>query len=123
MELGSFSVSLSVKDLAKSKTFYQTLGFKVFHGDEAQGWLIMKNNSSTIGLFQGMFEGNILTFNPGWDQDAQAVKDFTDIREIQAHLTSNGIETETKIDVDSTGPANLTVKDPDGNVILLDQHV
>jgi len=123
MELGAFSVSLTVKDIKKSKDFYMALGFEVFHGDESQGWLILKNQSCTIGLFQGMFDKNILTFNPGWDQNAQPQDSYTDIRQIQKKLKAQGIQIENEIDETTTGPANITLKDPDGNTILLDQHV
>lgn len=122
MKLGCFSVSLAVKDLQASKGFYENLGFEKFHGDEEQGWLIMKNGSTNIGLFQGMFEDNILTFNPGWDQDAQAADSFTDAREIQRSLRDKGVEAGEDIESDS-GPASFMVTDPDGNTILIDQHV
>ena len=123
MELGCFSVSLTVKDLQKSKEFYQALGFTVYHGMEEQGWLIMKSPSCNIGLFQGMFEKNILTFNPGWDQDAQPVSDYTDVREVQKNLKEKGIHVEAETDPDGSGPASITVMDPDGNPVLIDQHV
>lgn len=123
MELGAFSVSLTVKDIKKSKDFYMALGFELFHGDEDQGWLIMKNHSCNIGLFQGMFDKNILTFNPGWDQNAQQKETYTDIRQIQKALKAQGIQVENEIDETATGPANITLTDPDGNTILLDQHV
>lgn len=123
MELGAFSISLAVNDIATSKAFYEKLGFDVFGGDEAQNWLIMKNGDTIIGLFQGMFEKNILTFNPGWDQDAQPVGEFADVREIQRALRDQGIELESEADEATTGPASLIVLDPDGNVILIDQHV
>lgn len=122
MKLGCFSVSLAVKDLQASKAFYENLGFEKYHGDEEQGWLIMKNGSTNIGLFQGMFEGNILTFNPGWDQDAQNVESFTDAREIQASLKENGVDAGADIESES-GPASFMITDPDGNTILIDQHV
>ena len=122
MQLGAFSVSLSVKDIHASKAFYETLGFTAFGGDIEQNWLIMKNGSAVIGLFQGMFEGNIMTFNPGWDQSAQNTESFTDIREIQQHLKANGVSLLTEADESTTGPANVTLTDPDGNAILLDQH-
>lgn len=122
MELGCFSVSLAVRDLAKSKEFYAKLGFQAMGGDEAQGWLILKNGSTNIGLFQGMFEGNILTFNPGWDQNAQAVDQFTDIRDIQKRLKAAGMAFDTETDEASTGPAHFIIKDPDGNTVMLDQH-
>ena len=122
MKLGCFSVSLAVKDLKASKEFYEKLGFEVFHGVEEQGWLIMKSPGCNIGLFQGMFEQNILTFNPGWDQDAQPVDPFTDVREIQKALMDSGIDIQTGIDAAEEGPASFTVLDPDGNPILFDQH-
>jgi len=121
-QLGCFTTSLTVKDITVSKKFYETLGFSVFHGAEEQGWLIMKNGSCNIGLFQGMFDKNIMTINPGWDQDAQAVGDFEDIRDIQNRLKSAGISIDQLIETDK-GPANFTVIDPDGNPILFDQHV
>jgi catechol 2,3-dioxygenase-like lactoylglutathione lyase family enzyme len=123
MELGSFSVSLSVKDLAASRAFYEAFGFRPFHGDAAQGWLILRNGNSVIGLFHGMFEGNLLTFNPGWDQDAQPVDTYTDIREIQRSVRAAGIAFESEADESTTGPASFFVVDPDGNRILVDQHV
>jgi len=124
MQLGAFSVSLSVKDLSASKTFYEKLGFTVFGGDAAQNWLIMKNSDShIIGLFQGMFEGNILTFNPGWDQDAHNLDSFTDVRELQKALKAKGIAFQTETDEASSGPASFVIVDPDGNAILVDQHV
>lgn len=123
MKLGNFSVSLSVKDLAISKAFYEKLGFEVFAGEMDKNYLILKNDSAIIGLFQGMFSGNILTFNPGWDTNANKLEDYDDIRSIQKTLQAEGIEIENPVDESSTGPANLTITDPDGNVILLDQHV
>ncbi|MBU2883351.1 VOC family protein [Psychrosphaera sp. B3R10] len=123
MKLGAFSVSLAVKDLAKSKAFYENLGFTVFGGVEHQNWLILKNGDHIIGLFQGMFESNIMTFNPGWDQDAQALAEFDDVRAIQNHLQQAGCELDSTVDPDSKGPASFALKDPDGNVILIDQHV
>jgi catechol 2,3-dioxygenase-like lactoylglutathione lyase family enzyme len=122
MDLGAFSVSLAVRDLDDSRTFYERLGFRSFHGDAGQGWLMMKNGAVVIGLFQGMFERNILTFNPGWDQDAQPVAPFTDIRELQAQLKANGAIIEQEVDAASTGPASFMMSDPDGNPILVDQH-
>jgi catechol 2,3-dioxygenase-like lactoylglutathione lyase family enzyme len=122
MELGAFSVSLAVKDIAASQRFYETLGFTPFHGDAAQNWLIMKSGNTVIGLFQGMFATNILTFNPGWDNSAQNADPFTDVRDIQKHLRSAGIQPITEADENSTGPAHFTVVDPDGNVLLFDQH-
>lgn len=123
MELGTFSVSLAVKDIHASKAFYEKLGFEKFHGDIEQNWLIMKNGKTVIGLFQGMFENNIMTFNPGWDENAQTLNNFDDIRKINQHLKSEGITIDDeKIEGDS-GPAHMSVTDPDGNVILIDQHV
>ena len=123
MDLGSFSVSLAVKDLSISQTFYEKLGFEVFGGDASQGWLIMKSPSCVIGLFQGMFEKNILTFNPGWDSSAQPLDTFTDVREIQEKLKADGIEFASEADETTTGPASFVILDPDGNPILVDQHV
>ena len=123
MDLGSFSVSLAVKDLSISQAFYEKLGFEVFGGDASQGWLIMKSSSCVIGLFQGMFEKNILTFNPGWDSSAQPLDTFTDVREIQEKLKANGIEFASEADETTTGPASFVILDPDGNPILVDQHV
>jgi lactoylglutathione lyase len=123
MELGAFSVSLAVKDIEASMNFYEKLGFKVFMGDQAQNWLILKNGAHTIGLFQGIFERNILTFNPGWNSDAQPLGEFTDVRELQRHLKENGVEMMVEADENSTGPANFMIVDPDGNTILVDQHV
>ena len=123
MELGAFSVSLAVKDLQASRAFYETLGFSAMGGDASQGWLILKNGSTVIGLFQGMFEKNILTFNPGWDQAAQPLASFTDVREIQASLDAEGVDITTRADPDTTGPAHIILSDPDGNVVMLDQHV
>jgi len=123
MDLGAFSISLAVKDIAASKAFYEKLGFTEFGGDITQNWLIMKNGDHTIGLFQGMFEQNILTFNPGWNQDAQAVDSFADIRELQRQLKAQGLELTTEADESTTGPASFALVDPDGNPILVDQHV
>lgn len=123
MELGAFSVSLSVKDIKASKQFYQKLGFEPFAGDMSQNWLIMKSGSTVIGLFQGMFEKNILTFNPGWNSDAKKLEKFSDIRELQKQLKSQGIDLTSEADESSTGPASFTLTDPDGNSILVDQHV
>jgi catechol 2,3-dioxygenase-like lactoylglutathione lyase family enzyme len=122
MDLGAFSVSLAVKDLAASRAFYERLGFSAFHGEADQGWLILKNGTAVIGLFQGMFEGNILTFNPGWDQNAQPVDPFTDIREIQRRLKDAGMSFAQEADESTTGPASFVISDPDGNQILVDQH-
>ncbi len=123
MELGNFSVSLAVKDLAASRAFYETLGFTAMGGEADQGWLILRNGTTVIGLFQGMFERNILTFNPGWDGDAQPLESFTDVRELQRQLRAAGVALEQEADETTTGPASLIVVDPDGNPILLDQHV
>ncbi|HEY5883801.1 MAG TPA: VOC family protein [Pyrinomonadaceae bacterium] len=123
MQLGNFSISLAVKDIGASKKFYEKLGFTVFGGDQAQNWLIMKNGETNIGLFQGMFENNILTFNPGWDSNAGALNEFTDVRELQRQLKSNGVEMMTEADESTTGPASFMIADPDGNTILVDQHV
>ena len=123
MTLGAFSTSLAVKDLQKSKHFYEVLGFEQFHGDADQGWLIMKCGDTVIGLFQGMFDKNMMTFNPGWDGNAQALESFEDVRAIQQRLKSAGIELVSEADETSTGPANFMVLDPDGNPILFDQHV
>lgn len=123
MDLGTFSVSLAVKDLAASKAFYAALGFTEFGGDASQGWLILRNGTATIGLFQGMFERNILTFNPGWDADAAPLESFTDVRELQRRVKQAGITPVTEADEATTGPASFVVVDPDGNPILVDQHV
>ncbi|REE24387.1 catechol 2,3-dioxygenase-like lactoylglutathione lyase family enzyme [Winogradskyella pacifica] len=123
MKLGAFSISLAVKDIKASKAFYETLGFSVFGGDLEQNYLIMKNESTLVGLFQGMFENNMLTFNPGWDQDAKTLNNFDDIRDIQKHLKSNNIKLENEADEASSGPASFVVLDPDGNAILIDQHI
>ncbi len=122
MKLGAFSVSLSVKDLAQSKTFYEHLGFEVLGGAMEKNYLIMKNENALIGLFQGMFEGNILTFNPGWDEHAQELSSFDDVRSIQQDLKAKGITLESEADESSAGPASFIVKDPDGNLIFIDQH-
>jgi catechol 2,3-dioxygenase-like lactoylglutathione lyase family enzyme len=123
MNLGAFSISLAVKDLQASKAFYEKFGFKPFAGDAAQNWLILKNGDHAIGLFQGMFEKNILTFNPGWDSNAQKLDSFTDVRELQRQLKAQGVQLHTEADEATTGPASLVAVDPDGNPILLDQHV
>ncbi len=122
MKLGAFSISLSVKDLETSKEFYEKLGFDIFAGSMEQNYLIMKNEQALIGLFQGMFEGNLLTFNPGWDESANNLESFDDIREIQRQLKSSGISLMSEADENTSGPASLMLTDPDGNVILLDQH-
>ena len=123
MELGTFSISLAVKDIQASKAFYEKLGFQVFMGDIAQNWLILKNGDHVIGLFQGMFEKNILTFNPGWDSSARKLDTFTDVRELQRQLKAQGMVFESEADENTTGPASFIVVDPDGNPILFDQHV
>ena len=122
MELGNFSVSLAVKDLKASKTFYEHFGFSAFHGD-GENWQIMKNGEHVIGLFQGMFEKNILTFNPGWDSNDNALESYTDVRELQAALKSKGVALLTEADPKSNGPASFTAVDPDGNPLLIDQHI
>ena len=123
MKLGAFSVSLNVKDIKASKQFYENLGFKVFAGDLSKNYLIMKNGNALIGLFQGMFEQTILTFNPGWDENAQKMEKFDDVRQIQRSLKSSGIKLVAEADESTSGPASLIVVDPDGNQILFDQHV
>lgn len=123
MTLGAFSVSLSVSDLSASRTFYEHLGFESFGGDAEHGYLIMKQGDHIIGLFQGMFEGNILTFNPGWDQNATPVDGFTDVREIQRQLKAKGLTLVKEAEESTEGPESITLIDPDGNVILIDQHV
>lgn len=123
MELGAFSVSLAVKDLAASKSFYEKFGFTPFAGDAAQNWLILKNGTHVIGLFQGMFDRNILTFNPGWDSNAQKLAAFTDVRELQRRLKAQGVTLQQEADESTTGPASFVAVDPDGNPILVDQHV
>lgn len=123
MQLGAFSVSLTVKDIAISRAFYETLGFTVFAGEQENRWLILRNGSTVIGLFQGMFDRNIMTFNPGWDQDAQPLAEFEDVRRIQQALDTQGVAITTRVDPEGSGPAHLILSDPDGNVIMLDQHV
>jgi catechol 2,3-dioxygenase-like lactoylglutathione lyase family enzyme len=123
MELGNFSVSLTVKDLEASKAFYEKFGFKVFAGDAAKNYLIMKNGDHVIGLFHGMFRKNILTFNPGWDSNAQKLETFTDVRELQRQLKAQGVTMQVEADEKTTGPASFITEDPDGNPILVDQHV
>ena len=124
MELGNFSVSLAVKDIEASKLFYEKLGFTVFSGDQTHNCLIMKNGEHAIvGLFQGMFEKNILTFNPGWDSNAQTLESFTDVRDLQRHLKAQGVQLQVEADENTAGPASFIVVDPDGNPILVDQHV
>ncbi|KAB1159444.1 VOC family protein [Tenacibaculum aiptasiae] len=122
MKLGAFSISLSVKDIKESKKFYETLGFSVLGGDIDKHYLIMKNGKALIGLFQGMFEGNILTFNPGWDENGKNIDEFDDVRKIQQHLKTNGISLTNEADDTTKGPASFTLNDPDGNIILIDQH-
>src|SRR5437667_11939936 len=123
MQLGAFSISLAVKDLEASRRFYEKFGFKVFGGNAAQNWLILKNGDHVIGLFQGMFEKNILTFNPGWDSNAQKLASFTDVRDLQRQLKAKGVALQTEADETSTGPASFMIVDPDGTPILIDQHV
>ena len=123
MQLGTFSLSLAVKDIQVSKDFYEKFGFQVFGGDISQNWLILKNGDTTIGLFQGMFEQNSLTFNPGWDKNAQQLEEFTDVRQLQRLLKEQDVEFVSEADEDTTGPAHFIVIDPDGNPILIDQHV
>jgi lactoylglutathione lyase len=123
MKLGNFSVSLAVKDIAVSRAFYEKLGFTVWGGEQEKNWLILKNGATIIGLFQGMFEQNILTFNPGWDSDANKLPEFTDIRDLQRDLKTQGVQLLSEADETTTGPASFMVTDPDGNQILVDQHV
>ena len=123
MELGAFSISLAVKDLEASRVFYEKFGFEVVGGDASQNWQILRNGDHTIGIFQGMFEENILTFNPGWDGKAQSLDTFTDVRELQRELKARGIRLVSEADDNSTGPASFVALDPDGNPILVDQHV
>jgi lactoylglutathione lyase len=123
MELGTFSISLAVKDIATSMAFYQKFGFKVFHGNPSNNFVILKNGDQVIGLFQGMFEKNILTFNPGWDSDAQGLATFIDVRELQRQLKAQGVLLVTEADETTTGPASFMAVDPDGNQILIDQHI
>lgn len=122
MDLGAFSLSLAVKDLQASRRFYEQLGFEAFGGDSEQNWLILKNGNHVIGLFQGMFENNIVTFNPGWDQNGKNLNQFTDIRELQRELKSKGVPLLSEVDESTTGPASFMIADPDGNQILVDQH-
>ena len=123
MQLGAFSVSLSVKDIQASKTFYEKFGFEVFGGDATQNWLILKNGDITLGLFQGMFERNTLTFNPGWSNNAESLDNFTDVRELQRQLKAKGVSLVSEADEQTKGPASFIAIDPDGNPILIDQHV
>jgi catechol 2,3-dioxygenase-like lactoylglutathione lyase family enzyme len=122
MDLGAFSISLTVKDIERSRDFYKKLGFEEVGGEIAQNWLILRNGECTLGLFQGMFDKNILTFNPGWDSQADELDSFTDIRTLQAQLKARGLELVSEADPDTSGPASLTLLDPDGNPILIDQH-
>jgi catechol 2,3-dioxygenase-like lactoylglutathione lyase family enzyme len=123
MQLGAFSISLAVKDLETSRHFYEEFGFEVFGGDASQNWLILKNGDHVIGLFQGMFDKNILTFNPGWDQNAQKLDSFTDVRDLQRQLKAQGVPLMSEADESTTGPASFVAMDPDGNPILVDQHI
>ena len=123
MQLGAFSISLAVKDIEASRRFYEKFGFSTFGGNAAQNWLILKNGDHVIGLFQGMFDKNILTFNPGWDQQARKLPSFTDVRELQRQLRAQGVKFEQEADESTTGPASVVAVDPDGNPILVDQHV
>lgn len=123
MQLGAFSISLAVKDLEASRQFYEKFGFEVFGGDASENWLILKNGDHVIGLFQGMFDRNMLTFNPGWDQDARALDTWTDVRDLQRQLKAHGVTLQTEADETTTGPAYFVAVDPDGNPILVDQHV
>jgi catechol 2,3-dioxygenase-like lactoylglutathione lyase family enzyme len=123
MQIGAFSISLAVKDIEVSRRFYEKFGFRVFMGDASQNWLILKNGDHVIGLFQGMFEKNMLTFNPGWDQNAHRLDSYTDIRELQRQLKAQGMQFQQEADESTTGPASFLVEDPDGNPILVDQHV
>lgn len=122
MELGAFSLSLAVKDLAASRAFYEKLGFQAFGGDATQGWLILHNGGCVIGLFEGMFEKNMLTFNPGWREKAEPLEEFTDVRELQKQLKTRGVEFKVEADEASSGPGSFMIMDPDGNPILVDQH-
>ena len=123
MDLGAFSISLAVKDIHASKDFYEKLGFQVFMGDISQNWLILRNGDTVIGLFQGMFEANLLTFNPGWDSSARQIDSYTDVRELQRQLKAKGVAFESEADENTTGPAHFVLVDPDGNTILVDQHL
>ncbi|MGL5891313.1 MAG: VOC family protein [Bacteroidia bacterium] len=122
MKLGAFSISLAVKNIQASKTFYENLGFSAFGGNIEQKWLILKNGNAIVGLFEGMFDKNIITFNPGWDENAQNIDNFDDVRAIQQHLKNCGIQLATEADESTTGPAHITLTDPDGNAVLIDQH-
>lgn len=123
MKLGAFSISLAVKDIKASREFYEKLGFTVFGGNQDDNWLMLQNGDATIGLFRGMFEDNLITFNPGWDQNAKELAEFTDVRDIQSSLKQSGLKLETEVDAEkASGPGHLVVLDPDGNTILIDQH-
>jgi predicted lactoylglutathione lyase len=123
MELGAFSVSLSVNKIEESKVFYQKIGFEIVGGDQSQNWLILKNGDHTIGLFQGMFEGNIMTFNPGWDKNCKTLGSYTDVRELLKEFEAQGVNILQKSIAGESGPSSFSIKDPDGNSILIDQHV
>ncbi len=123
MDLGAFSISLAVKDIGASRDYYEKLGFKVFAGDSSQNWLIVKNGNHAIGLFQGMFEKNTLTFNPGWDSNASELETYTEVRELQRQLKEQGVELISEADESTSGPASFVTVDPDGNPILVDQHI
>ncbi|WP_209348754.1 VOC family protein [Pontixanthobacter sp. CEM42] len=123
MKLGAFSISLAVEDIAASKAFYEQLGFEQFHGEESQNWVMLKNGETVIGLFQDMFPANVITFNPGWNQKAETLDSFDDVRAIQASLKDTGINLDREADIRETGPAHIALTDPDGNSILIDQHV
>lgn len=123
MDIGTFSVSLAVKDIEKSRAFYEKLGFEFFGGDQSQNWVILKNGDSCIGLFQGMFENNIMTFNPGWDKNCNTLESFVDVRELHKKFTSDGLEVSSESITGDSGPSSFSVADPDGNAILFDQHV
>ena len=123
MRLGNFSISLAVKDIARSREFYEKLGFRVIMGEQKHNWLILQNDTATIGLFQGMFERNVMTFNPGWDRSGNTLTDFDDVRDIQLRLREQGLTVAPAADESTTGPASLMVFDPDGNPVLIDQHV
>ncbi|NRA20206.1 MAG: VOC family protein [Oceanospirillaceae bacterium] len=123
MELGAFSISLSVHDIEESKVFYQKLGFEIIGGEQSNNWLILRNGDHTIGLFQGMFEGNIMTFNPGWDKDCKTLASYTDVRELLKEFEAQGVDIIQKSTTGESGPSSFSIKDPDGNSILIDQHV
>lgn len=123
MKLGAHSASLAVENLEKSRVFYEALGFVIAGGDADQGWLVLRNNTCTIGLFQGMFEKNMITFNPGWDANAQPIEDYTDVRDLQKELKKSGIDFASEVDESGSGPGSFVIIDPDGNPVLVDQHV